>query len=173
MSAGTTLFWSALAIAGVILVAPGLDQVTVMPTAAPASNAAEIGEVGSHTIAIVDGRGQQVLRRSNDGHFYAEAQVNGARIRFLIDTGASVVALTRADAQRAGIAIGSDTVSARGAGGAMEVAPIVIDRIALGPVAVSQVRGAVADDLPMSLLGQSFLTHAGEIAIQGDRLVIR
>ena len=42
------------------------------------------------------------IAKSRDGHYWAEADVNGSRVRFLVDTGASAVALTAADAQRLG-----------------------------------------------------------------------
>src|SRR5262245_50762121 len=41
--------------------------------------------------------------RQTDGHFYVDAEVNGTRIHFLIDTGSTTVALTEDDARRAGI----------------------------------------------------------------------
>ena len=44
------------------------------------------------------------IAKGRDGHYWAEADVNGSRVRFLVDTGASAVALTVADAQRLGIA---------------------------------------------------------------------
>src|SRR3546814_2671774 len=51
----------------------------------------------------LNGIAKVVIPRSEDGHFYADAQVGAATVRFLIDTGATAVALSRADAQRAGI----------------------------------------------------------------------
>ncbi|MEA3047108.1 MAG: aspartyl protease family protein [Sphingomonadales bacterium] len=113
------------------------------------------------------------LVRAADGHFYADAMVNGAQVHFLIDTGASMVALTPADAQRAGIALPAERVTARGAGGTIEVAPIVIERIAIGPLEARGVSGAVARELPISLLGQSFLERVGRVEISGDRMVLR
>jgi aspartyl protease family protein len=44
------------------------------------------------------------ISKASDGHFWAEAEVNGERVRFLVDTGATAVALTAADAQRLGFA---------------------------------------------------------------------
>ena len=101
------------------------------------------------------------LERAADGHFYADAMVNGARVHFLIDTGASMVALTAADAQRAGIALPSQRMTAMGAGGEIEVIPVTIDRIAIGSLEARNIEGAVARELPVSLLGQSFLEQVG------------
>jgi len=115
----------------------------------------------------------RALVRAADGHFYADAMVNGAQVHFLIDTGASMVALTSADAQRAGIALPTERVTARGAGGTIEVAPIVIERIAIGPLEARNVAGAVARELPVSLLGQSFLEQVGRVEISGDTMTLR
>ena len=169
MSAGGTLFWATLIAVGVAMIAPGLEPVkppapTPVAAPSPAPQAA---------VTVGNGFASRELVRAPDGHFYAEAQVNGARIRFLIDTGASMVALTRADAQRAGIALPSERATAIGVGGPVEVIPVTIDRIAVGPLAATQVAGAVAEDLNVSLLGQSFLARVGTVEITGDRMVLR
>ena len=169
MSLGSTLFWSAVALGCVALAAPGLDE--ALPSMkAPASVAAL---PASRSSPAVPGLALHEMRRGANGHFYAEAQVNGARVGFLIDTGASLVALTPQDAQRAGVVVGPERATARGAGGPVQVAPVVIDRLVLGPVAAQQVRGAVVENLPMSLLGQSFLAEAAAVEIRGDVMTIR
>jgi aspartyl protease family protein len=170
MSTGGTLFWAGLALVGAALFAPGLSSVE----APPASEAKGPKPAGpTEPAPIGNGLARQELIRSGDGHFYAEAQVNGARIRFMVDTGASVVALTPADARRAGIALGDNRSVAIGAGGEIEVVPVTIDRIAIGALAARDVRAAVAEDLPVSLLGQSFLSQVGTVEISGDRMVLR
>ncbi len=113
------------------------------------------------------------LTREVDGHFYADARVNGATVRFLVDSGASAVILTRADAQRAGIMAypGEFTAEAQGANGAVKLKPVTIDRIAIGPVAADSVVGAVAEaGPPLSLLGQSFLARVKRVEIEGDAM---
>jgi aspartyl protease family protein len=177
MSAGGNLFWTAVIVAGVALIAPGLrvdapDALTSPPDGAAAPSPP--GAAGLPTGPPAgNGHVTHELVRDQNGHFYAEAQVNGARIRFLIDTGASIVALTRDDAQRAGISFGSERAKAIGADGEVEVIPVTIDRIAVGPIEAREVRGAVADNLPVSLLGQSFLSRVGSVEIRGDRMVLR
>lgn len=169
MTTAGTLFWTGLVVVGVALLAPGLPdrepmpQDRPMPPVPPVAAARQAG----------NGFAAEEIERAGDGHFYAEAQVNGARIRFLVDTGASVVALTPADAQRAGIALPSERSMAIGAGGEVEVIPVLIDRIAVGPLSATQVRGAVARQLPVSLLGQSFLSQVGSVEIRGDRMILR
>jgi len=168
---GGTLFWAGVAVIGVVLLAPGLGQVGTAPP--PTVDAQPQGNGQAASASVGNGLASQELQRADDGHFYAEAQVNGARIRFLVDTGASVVALTPADAQRAGIALPSERSKAIGAGGEVEVMPVTLDRIAIGSLSANQVRGAVAPHLPVSLLGQSFLSQVGSVEIRGDRMVLR
>jgi aspartyl protease family protein len=123
-----------------------------------------------------NGYAQFTARRAPDGHFYADVRINGATSRMLIDTGASQVVLTRADAQRAGIQArpGEFTAIAQTAGGEIALKPVTIDRLALGPVDSRDVPALVAEaDLPVSLLGQSFLERVGTVEISGDELRLR
>ena len=171
------MFWAGVIALGVALITPALDRVdTTRPTGVPVETPASQPATQAGSLAeasISNGYASQELLREADGHFYAEAQVNGARVRFMIDTGATFVALTRSDAQRAGIPLGSTRATALGAGGPVEVIPVTIDRIAVGSLAARQVEGAVADDLGVSLLGQSFLSQVGSVEIHGDRMVLR
>ena len=164
------MFWAGVVILGVALMAPNLDDAeTPAPVVAPREAPAPEPEPPQ----AGNGFHSQELKRDADGHFYAEAQVNGARIRFMVDTGASFVALTRGDAQRAGIQLGSERSTAIGVGGPIEVVPVTIDRIAIGTLETTDVRGAVADELGVSLLGQSFLERIGTVEIHGDTMVLR
>jgi len=169
MSTGNIWAAAGLGLIGVAMLSPTVrraDPPAVAAQPAPAAAPSAPAQAGN-------GLASRELARSPDGHFYAEAQVNGARVRFMVDTGASVVALTPADAQRAGIALPDTRARARGAGGEIEVIPVSIDRIALGPLEARSVRGAVADGLPVSLLGQSFLGQIGTVEIRGDAMVLR
>lgn len=121
------------------------------------------------------GSGAITLERASDGHFYADVQVNGAPVNFMIDTGASSIALTREDAQRAGVLLtpGKDEVVGNGASGDVKGQFVTLDRVNLG---IKEVRGAQAAVLyggTQSLLGQSFLSQFGSVAIEGDRMILR
>jgi aspartyl protease family protein len=175
MSTGGTLFWAIICVTGIALIAPELtheEEARTAPVAAPAPGPRADDEVEDRAPRRNDDSAY-VVERSDDGHFYADADVNGARIRFMIDTGASVVALTPRDAERAGIVSGSRRATARGAGGEVEVAPVTIDRISLGPLDARDVRGAIAEQLPVSLLGQSFLAEADSVEMRGDEMLLR
>ncbi|WP_299324203.1 TIGR02281 family clan AA aspartic protease [Parasphingopyxis sp.] len=123
-----------------------------------------------------NGSAEFAIDRAADGHFYADVRINGATSRMLIDTGASSVVLTREDAQRAGIQArpGEFTATAQTAGGPIPLKPVTIDRVALGPVDSHNVPAMVAEnDLPISLLGQSFLERVGTVEISGDEMRLR
>lgn len=123
---------------------------------------------------IASGQGI-TLDRAPDGHFYADAKVNGMTVHFMVDTGATGVALSAEDAQRVGLPFFANEFTAvgRGASGEVRGKLVTLDRVALGGKSVSNVSGAILEGSEMSLLGQSFLGQMGSIEIKGDRMVIR
>lgn len=174
MSTGGNIVWLGLGLIGFAFLAPTFKSGTSSPPQAEASKPAAASQAGSvSTPTAGNGFASREIPRAADGHFYLDAQVNGAQVHFLVDTGASMVALTAADAQRAGIALPSRRAMAEGAGGAIEIVPVTIERIAAGPLEARGVEGAVARDLPISLLGQSFLSRVGTVQISGDRMTLR
>ena len=171
MCSGNTLRFAGGALRGVALVARCLKS---GDWAAPQTERSFAGTAAPLKRArIGNGYAGSELLRGADGHFYAEARVNGVNIRFMVDTGASVVMLTPEDAQRAGIALPSQRELAMGVGGTVAVAPVMIDRLSLGPIEARSIQGAVADQLPVSLLGQNFLAQLGSVEIRGDRMLLR
>lgn len=170
MSLGNTLVLTGLAVIGVALMSPSSLKrpgARAPETDRPFAAASSPMKRGSADA------GSRELLRSADGHFYADAQINGHSIRLMVDTGASVIMLTREDAQRAGVAVPAERALAMGVGGTVSVAPVTIDRIAIGGVEASGVRAAVADQLPVSLLGQNFLAQFDSVEIRGDTMVLR
>lgn len=116
------------------------------------------------------------LRRAPDGHFHARAEVNGAPVRFIVDTGASEVVLSRQDATRAGIDVGSlsFTARARTANGLVATAPVRLDSLVFGGLVDRNLRAQVnAGELNASLLGMSYLDRFASIEIAGDRMLLR
>jgi aspartyl protease family protein len=119
--------------------------------------------------------GETVLERERDGHFYADANVGSYRTHFLVDTGASIVALTGADAQAMGLDWrDSDLVGiGRGASGTVYGVPVTLDRIELGGYEATDVQAAIVPEgLDVSLLGQSFLSKLHGMRIEDDRMII-
>src|SRR5690349_9244692 len=96
----------------------------------------EVRPVGERDSADADQNvasldGSIVLQRSENGHFYADVEVNGVPVHMLVDTGASGIALSADDARRAGIAtsIGMNDVVGQGAGGSVHGDFVTIDRM--------------------------------------------
>jgi clan AA aspartic protease (TIGR02281 family) len=119
--------------------------------------------------------GSVTLERSEDGHFYADVQINGSNVHMLVDTGASGIALSRDDARAAGLApsIGMNDVVGEGADGEVHGEYVKLDRVELGPLSASGLEAIVLNTGQQSLLGQSFLSKYSNVQIEGDRMVLR
>ena len=119
--------------------------------------------------------GSLTLQRNDDGHFYADVRINGNMVHMLIDTGASGIALSRDDAQIAGLApsIGMNEVVGEGADGAVHGEYVKLDRVELGPLSAEGLGAVVLYSGQQSLLGQSFLSKFSSVQIEGDRMVLR
>lgn len=170
MSASSGLFWTGAILIGAALLSPSREAAPSAPNPdKPASRdqAAAAVETG------VSGTANERITRSFDGHYYVTARVNGTPIRFMIDTGASMVALSAEDAARANVPLSDQVSHARGVGGTVEVTPVRINSIAIGGLTATGVRGAVIEELDVSLLGQTFLSQLNGVEISGDRMTLR
>jgi len=119
--------------------------------------------------------GETVLPRASNGHFYAEAAVNGSSVNFLVDTGATMIALTGEDATAAGLSWSDSDIRvvAQGASGPVYGVPVRLDRVSLGAHEAENVEAAIIPDgLEVSLLGQSFLSTIEPVRIENDRMVL-
>jgi aspartyl protease family protein len=116
-----------------------------------------------------------VLERRGDGHYYVDGLVNGRETHFLIDTGASTVALTIDDARKIGIDVRPEQFSyvGEGAGGPVRGQRVKLNRVSVGGRVVADVRGVVLEGLGVSLLGQSVLMQLGTLEMNSERLVVR
>jgi len=104
-----------------------------------------------------------VLKRDERGHFQVDGRLDGRRMSFLVDTGASVIALRASEAARLGIRpAGRDfTAKVSTANGSVMAAPAEIGRVEIGDIVVSRVAALVLPDeaLGQNLLGMSFLSR--------------
>ena len=120
--------------------------------------------------------GEVIVNRRLTGEFAVAARVNGARVTFLFDTGASVVVLTAADARRAGIDTTglSFDVPVTTANGSALAAETRLDTIAVGPIVMRNVRALVARPgaLEESLLGMSFFERLKSYTVERGRLIL-
>jgi aspartyl protease family protein len=123
-------------------------------------------------------RGRTVeIARTNAGDFAISAQINGARVAMVLDTGASSVVLTRDDAKAAGLPLEvlNYTVNIDTANGRTRAAPVTLDRVAIGGLVERSIEALVAQpgQLRTSLLGMSFLNRLQSWEVRGDRLLLR
>ncbi len=108
------------------------------------------------------------------GHVMIDAVVNGAPMRLLVDTGASLVTLTPADARAAGIAPGQLVFNRRAstANGIVRMAGVTLREIRIGQLSIGKVPAAVLEDLNVSLLGMSFLGRLQSYEMRDGKLTI-
>jgi aspartyl protease family protein len=134
-------------------------------------------EMGQHfeTAAASEGSGRPsvTVGRDGNGHFMTDAQVNGGHVRFMIDTGATLVALPLADAQRLGIDYtkGRAGYSILADGRRVPSWRVTLDSVTVGDVTVFNVEGSVTQGNGMPLLGMSFLSRM-EMRNEGQNLTL-
>jgi aspartyl protease family protein len=116
---------------------------------------------------------ETVLKRSGGGHFYANVEVNGQLVRFLVDTGATGVALSEKDAARIGIPFSRDEfeIVGDGAAGPVRGKRLTLDSVRLDGKEVRGVHGVVLEGGDMSLLGQAYLGQYS-VEMRGDKMRI-
>jgi len=135
---------------------------------APTPNKPQVFAAGNGTVALPAGA---------YGHFETEADINGRTIDVMVDTGASLVALSYDDARRAGIYVnpGDFTGVAQTANGTARVAPVTISRINIGDITVRNVAGVVSErgKSDRTLLGMSFLGRLSRVEMRGGTLVLQ
>ncbi len=164
-----SLAFGALAVAGAALGSAELGSTAMVPVANLAALEKELPKLRPS-----DPR-RASFDRAADGLFYLDASVEESPVRFIVDTGATVVVLTATDARRAGV-----TPSGNGKSVAMKTvtgtARMHWGRISRLRIAGQELEGIdvaiVEDGLGVSLLGQNVLSRLGSITMQGDRLHI-
>lgn len=169
------LAFAAVVLTGALLFA----QKAPAPEGDPDSRKAEAkpspwSAASTRTTARGDGA-TTVLRRDASGQFHITAQVNGEDVRFMVDTGADVVALTVDDAQRLGIDADPEQFQpiGRTASGVGYGLPIRLDHIEIEGHEMTDVQAVVMDGLGTNLLGQSVLRRLGQLEMRGDTMTIR
>lgn len=148
---------------GALLIFALMGDPTQPPATTPASSAASSAPAqaqagGAQTRAVTN---SQVYRADRQGHVILNGTVNGSDVRFLVDTGATYVALTLADAKAAGFERSDLVFNARAAtaNGVSRAATVTLREIRIGQFSIYDVPAFVEERLPISLLGQSFLTR--------------
>jgi len=116
------------------------------------------------------------LTKASDGHFWADGEVDGARVRFLVDTGATAVALTPADAQRLGIDLQrlSYGYTVMTAGGRARAASVKLASVSVAGARLTDVDALVIEKgLDASLLGMSYLGRLSSFQATRQALFLR
>ncbi|MGB3627411.1 MAG: TIGR02281 family clan AA aspartic protease [Henriciella sp.] len=170
-----SLLVSAAVIAGAVavLIVPKLEDST--SSAPPPSETPTVNSLQEEDEPAF--RKSAVLSIRDDGHYWARTVVNRkASVDFMVDTGASTVAITQADARKMGLRPDELIYDARirTAGGETFGAYVTIDSIQIGQVRVKNIHGIVMkEELTQSLLGMSFLRELYSYEFRGDRMIIR
>ena len=115
-----------------------------------------------------------VYPANEQGHVILDAAINGAPMRLLVDTGASLVTLTPADAHAAGITPSDLVFNHRvsTANGSARMAPVILREIRIGQLSLYDVPASVLEHLNFSLLGMSFLTRLQSYEMRDGKLTI-
>lgn len=120
-----------------------------------------------------DARQSVTLAADAHGHFFTEGAINGQPVRFVVDTGATVVALPASDAVRLGLDYRKGAVALiKTAAGVVPVHQVRFDRVRLGAIEIASVEGVVIEQgLDVALLGMSFLNRV-EMKNEGQLMTL-
>lgn len=134
------------------VVEQGGQQATLRVGGAPSRVAGTAAAGGARAIVIPVGPG---------GHFVANGAINGRPVQFMVDTGATLIAFGRADAERLGVDWqGGETMLVGTANGTIQAHRVTLTRVRVGDVELANVQAAVMPmSMPMVLLGNSFLSR--------------
>lgn len=119
-------------------------------------------QIGQHhrATAAAATREKVTLMADGRGMFLAEGSVNGRPIRFLVDTGATFVSMSASDAARLGVDYSKGRpVMMQTANGAVVKYLVKLDSVKLGAIELNGIDGVVGGDMPIALLGMSFLSR--------------
>ena len=128
--------------------------------------------LAAQAVSVLDARSQAAVATAQQ----AEAQVNGKRVRFLVDTGATTVALTAADAKRLGMDPADLTFDrpVNTASGQVHAAMVELDYVSVAGARVEKVQALVLErGLTSSLLGMSYLGRLSKFEATPTALILR
>ncbi len=127
-------------------------------------------------VASFDNR-SVVIPRDGHGHFQADARIEGQHVAFVVDTGASVIALTETDAARVGVRPRPSDYQATvtTANGKVKAAPVRLASVDVGGLVVRDVAAMVLPDesLSQNLLGMSYLSRLKRFELANGQMVLQ
>ena len=132
--------------------------------------------VGQNVAAQPSGSGPAtaVLTADGSGHFLTVGNINGTSVRFIVDTGASLISLGANDARRIGIDVSKGkTGQTQTANGVTQVSHVKLDTVRVGEIVLNNVDASVLQqDMPVALLGMSFLNRM-EMQRNGETMTLK
>ena len=172
--------WTVIAIAGAVILTHFEELKTGMATALGKMGAADVAALpqAKANLPRASGSGSVVeIAAARNGHFFTEAEIDGRPINIMVDTGATMVALSYEDAERAGIYVNASdfTHSVSTANGRARIAPVMLQSVSIGEITVRDVPAAVSEPgrLRTSLLGMSFLGRLSRFDMRPGLLVLQ
>lgn len=125
------------------------------------------------TAVTADGSREVVLTRNRQGHYLANGEINGVAVTFMLDTGATAVALGPELARKVGVVAGQPVVT-RTANGSVRGYRTTLESVKLGNIEQADVPATVSPGLDgmQVLLGMSFLRHL-ELIQRGETMTLR
>ncbi len=167
-------FFFVLALIAAAIVPRYMGQVGSAATVPAPAKPAPAAEVA--TAEAVSGGSRVVIEPDARGHFRVEGAIDGRRLDFLVDTGASVVTLTESDAARLGFhpAPRDYVAQLKTANGTVRGAPARLGMVEIGGLMLRNVTAVVLPDEALSenLLGLSFLSRLRRFEYRDGRLVL-
>ena len=118
--------------------------------------------------------GQLRIRKAMDGHFWVNAELNGRKVRFLVDSGATVTSISAATAQRAGIETGGFPVIVSTANGNVRASRGRANRLRIGSIERRNLAVHVSESFgDTDVLGMNFLSSLSSWGVDGQWLVLK
>lgn len=121
--------------------------------------------------------GEERINANRQGHFVSQFRMNGRPVEAMVDTGATIVAITKSTARRLGIQVlpADFNQSVQTANGTAKVAFVMIKSIEFGSIRVRDVQAAVIEDKALggTLLGMSFLNQLRSFKVEDGELILK
>ena len=142
----------------------------------------DFAALGRRVMAEASGQGDVVrvgkemrIRKASDGHFWVDARLNGTKVHFLVDSGATVTSISAETARRAHIAADDAfPVLVQTANGTVAARRATADRLVVGTIERSGMAVEVSDAFgDMNVLGMNFLSSLSGWSVQGQWLVLK
>lgn len=132
--------------------------------------------VGQHAIGVGNGDGSDKIIMTADvqGHFFTTGNINGTSVRFLVDTGASMISLGATDARRIGLDFNrGQKALTNTANGQVVVSKVQLDTVRIAGVTLHNVDALIhQNEMPIALLGMSFLNRM-EMQRDGSTMTLK